>query len=140
MDNISKAQRRANMRAVRSRDTGPEMLVRSLLHRLGYRFRLHRKDLPGTPDLVFISRRKVIFVHGCFWHQHPKCPRATVPSSNVEFWGRKLERNTARDRGDLMRLRRLGWKVMVVWECNTKRPERLTARLRRFLANPPYPL
>src|SRR5271169_3299049 len=89
--------RSANMRAIRSKDMRPELAVRSLVHKLGYRFRLHRKDLPGKPDLVFVTRRKVIFVHGCFWHSHQGCKTAHVPKSNVDYWGPKLERNRMRD-------------------------------------------
>lgn len=133
MDKVSKAQRSANMRSVRSRGTVPEMLVRRLLYQLGYRFRLYRKDLPGTPDVAFISRRKVVFVHGCFWHQHPGCGRATVPRSNVEFWKTKLERNIARDSNDLKRLQQLGWRWLVVWECETTNTLLLAACLRKFL-------
>jgi len=123
------------MRRVRSVDTGPELTIRKLLHSLGYRFRLHRRDLPGNPDLVFPSRRKVVFVHGCFWHQH-RCRRGNrIPSTRREYWTRKLHGNVVRDRSNRRRLRRLGWDVFVVWECHTNKDKlpTLTARLCEFL-------
>lgn len=117
------------MRAVKGRDTAPEMLVRRLAHRLGYRFRLHRKDLPGSPDLVFPSRRVAIFVHGCFWHGHD-CPRgARMPKSNAGYWRDKLARNVARDRRSLEQLAALGWRTAVLWECELKDPAALAATL-----------
>jgi DNA mismatch endonuclease (patch repair protein) len=124
--------RTANMRAIRNKDTGPEIQVRSLVHRLGYRFRLHRKDLPGKPDLVFASRRKVIFVHGCFWHCH-SCKRATVPKSNREFWANKLKLNKIRDRKTLMALAADGWDSLVVWQCELKDINRVASRVSAFL-------
>jgi DNA mismatch endonuclease, patch repair protein len=133
MDTVSKNQRSANMRAVRSADTQPEMRVRLIAHRLGYRFRLHRRDLPGKPDLAFPGRRKVIFVHGCFWHQHQGCPRGSVPSSNIDFWSLKLAGNRARDEEQLAAVRKRGWRALVIWECQTKNETRLATRLRRFL-------
>jgi len=119
------------MRRVRSTDTSPERAVRSLLHRLGYRFRLHRKDLPGTPDMVLPRHRVVVFVHGCFWHRHPGCARATTPSSNRAYWQRKFQRTVARDRKVRKRLNALGWKVVVVWECQLKDMDRLERRIKR---------
>lgn len=124
--------RSANMRAIRSKGMRPEMAVRSLVHRLGYRFRLHRSDLPGKPDLVFPSRRKVIFVHGCFWHSH-ECKIAHVPKSNKSYWGPKLERNKARDLQNVETLKANGWKVLVIWECKTRNERGLSGQLRRFL-------
>jgi DNA mismatch endonuclease, patch repair protein len=121
------------MRAIRSKDMRPEMAVRSLVHRMGYRFRLHKKDLPGKPDLVFSPRRKVIFVHGCFWHSHRNCRIAHLPKSNLEYWGQKLQRNRLRDKKTVEALRRSGWKVFVVWECETKNEARLEVRLNAFL-------
>ena len=121
------------MARVRSVDTAPEMLVRRLVHRMGYRYRLHRRDLPGTPDLVFPRRRCVIFVHGCFWHQHA-CPRGTRPTSNHDFWNRKLDSNVRRDRYNTAALRRNGWHVLTVWECETKDLGALTRRLSGFLS------
>jgi len=121
------------MRAVKGRDTGLEMIVRRLAHGMGYRYRLHRKDLPGKPDLVFPGRRKVIFVHGCFWHQHD-CPRgARAPKSSRDYWIPKLERNKQRDAENEARLRELGWVVLVIWECETKDRDALGARIRAFL-------
>ena len=132
-DHVDKARRSAIMRAVRSRDTGPERSVRKLLHALGYRFRLHRKDLPGKPDIVFPGRRKVIFVHGCFWHRHKGCRWTTTPKSNVAFWTEKFEANVRRDRKNARDLRRAGWGVMVIWQCQAADTEKLARRLRRFL-------
>jgi DNA mismatch endonuclease (patch repair protein) len=132
-DKISKEQRSANMRAVRVRDTAPELRVRKIAYALGCRYRLHRRDLPGKPDLAFPSRRKVIFVHGCFWHQHQGCRRGAAPTSNVEFWRPKLARNIARDTEQLAAVRKCGWSALVIWECQTKDEQRLAARLRRFL-------
>ena len=124
--------RSANMRAIRSKDMLPELAVRSLVHRLGYRFRLHRSDLPGKPDLVFPSRRKVIFVHGCFWHSH-ECKIAHVPKSNKDYWEPKLGRNRARDLQNVEALKADGWRVLVIWECKTRDARKLGLQLRRFL-------
>lgn len=121
------------MARVRTKHTLPELTLRSLIHRLGYRFRLHRSDLPGKPDLVFPSRKKVIFVHGCFWHGH-HCRRGKTPTSHVAFWTRKIETNRNRDVRTLDALRMLGWKTMVVWECELKNRERLTKAITRFLS------
>ena len=115
-DTISGECRSANMRAVRSRDTRPEISVRQIAHQLGYRFRLHRRELPGTPDMAFIGKLKAIFVHGCFWHQHAGCKRATTPKSNVDFWQNKLARNSIRDRLVTRTLRKQGWYVLRIWE------------------------
>lgn len=121
------------MRAVKSRDTKPELAVRRLLHGLGYRYRLHREDLPGKPDLVFPARRKAIFVHGCFWHGHD-CPRgARVPSRNRDYWTAKIARNRLRDRTTIARLADAGWDSLTVWECELKDRETLTAKLVAFL-------
>ena len=121
------------MRAVKDRDTKPEMIVRRMIHGMGYRYRLHRRDLPGKPDLVFPSRRKVVFVHGCFWHGHD-CKRGNrQPATNRDYWIPKLQRNRARDKENLARLRQLGWKSTVVWECETKEDRPLRKKLRRFL-------
>jgi DNA mismatch endonuclease (patch repair protein) len=124
--------RSANMRAIRSKDMQPELKVRSLAHRLGYRFRLHRKDLPGKPDLVFASRRKVVFVHGCFWHSHG-CKAAHIPKSHQEYWGPKLERNKTRDAKNIEALQAAGWRSLAVWECETRDENALEKRLRKFL-------
>ena len=131
VDTFTRSERSEIMRRVRSTDTSPERAVRSLLHRLGYRFRLHRKDLPGTPDMVLPRHRVVVFVHGCFWHRHPGCARATTPSSNRAYWQRKFQRTVARDRKVRKRLNALGWKVVVVWECQLKDMDRLERRIKR---------
>lgn len=132
MDNLTRQQRSENMRRVRSTDTKPELSVRSLLHRLGYRYRLHDERLPGKPDLVFPSRRSVILVHGCFWHQH-RCKNVT-PKSNIGFWKSKLRQNVLRDSKNAKELIRDGWKVLTVWECQISRRS-LPERLIRFLEN-----
>ena len=121
------------MRAVKSKDTGAEIIVRRILHGAGYRYRLHRKDLPGKPDLVFPGRRKVVFIHGCFWHQHPGCSRADKPSSNTEYWTKKLNANTERDARNVSSIIDKGWQVMVVWECCTKNKQELLRQLTDFL-------
>ena len=121
------------MRAVKGRDTGPEMIVRRLAHGMGYRYRLHRGNLPGKPDLVFPSRRKVIFVHGCFWHQH-NCRRGSrLPKSNQDYWAPKLLRNQQRDKEHQLRLRELGWNVLVIWECAIKDRDALRLQIKAFL-------
>jgi len=121
------------MSRIRGKDTKPEMIVRRLVHAAGYRYRLHRRDLPGCPDLVFPGRGKVIFVHGCFWHRHRCRYGRSMPSTRKAFWKRKLEANRARDRKNRRALRRQGWDVFVVWECQTKRPDWLLPRLVNFL-------
>ena len=130
------AQRSFNMSRIRAKDTRPELVVRSLVHQMGYRFRLHRKDLPGKPDLVLPGHRKVIFVHGCFWHMH-RCRYGRVtPKTNAEFWQQKRMGNVERDRRNVRELRRAGWSVLVVWECWTKLPEeKVVPRLLKFLEN-----
>lgn len=125
--------RSENMRRIRSKDTAPELMVRSLVHRLGYRFRLHRKDLPGKPDLVFPSRKKIIFVHGCFWHGHDCARGKRSPKTNTEYWVEKIRRNAERDAQHQSALKALGWDVFLVWECETKEPEALSSRLTSFL-------
>jgi DNA mismatch endonuclease, patch repair protein len=132
-DTMSIAQRRRIMQAVGTKDTGPEMKVRRWLHGKGYRYRLHSANLPGRPDLVFASRRKVIFVHGCFWHAHENCPLATLPKSKPEFWLPKLKGNAMRDRRKEEALRAQGWGVLVVWQCELRDIERLGVRMVSFL-------
>src|SRR5438067_12558133 len=132
-DNLTPKQRSACMRAVRAQDTSPEMRVRQAVHSLGYRYALHRKNLPGKPDLVFVSRRKIVFVHGCFWHVHKYRHGRKYPVSNLNYWQTKRERNKKRDKEHLRALRATGWKVLVVWECWTKETERLRKRLIEFL-------
>lgn len=119
MDIVDKGRRSAMMAGIRGKDTKPEMQVRRAAHALGYRFRLHRRDLPGSPDLVFPACRKVIFVHGCFWHRHEDCRHAAIPKSNSEFWQEKFEKNRARDVRAMTDLVAAGWDALVVWECET---------------------
>ncbi|WP_241264367.1 very short patch repair endonuclease [Bowmanella dokdonensis] len=108
------------MQAVKQKNTKPEVLVRKLLHSLGYRFRIHKKGLPGTPDIVLPKYKTCIFVHGCFWHHHKDCKRSPLPKTNTSFWENKIMRNVARDKKHIEDLQRLGWKVLVIWECETK--------------------
>jgi len=124
--------RSENMRAIRGKNTKPEIEVRSLVHKLGYRFRLHRPDLPGKPDLAFPARRKVIFVHGCFWHSHA-CKPGLIPRSNRDFWLPKLRLNKSRDRRTLKQLAREGWNALVIWECELKDTRALRQKVTRFL-------
>ncbi|MAB13093.1 MAG: very short patch repair endonuclease [Parvibaculum sp.] len=121
------------MRAVKAKDTKPEMQVRRMLFKAGYRYRLHRSDLPGKPDLVFPSRKKIIFVHGCFWHGHT-CRRGNrLPKSNRDYWSSKIKRNVERDRTHLSKLRHLGWVTHIVWECELRDQDRVFQQLKRFL-------
>ena len=122
------------MRAVRSTDTQPELIVRRIAHRLGFRFRLHRKDLPGSPDLVFPRLQKIIFVHGCFWHGHDCKRGARTPKQNRPYWTAKIARNAARDREVIGQLETNGWRTLVIWECEIRDAERLAAQIRRFLS------
>ena len=133
MDNLTTEERSEIMSRVRSRDTKPEMIVRRLVHSLGYRYRLHLRSLPGAPDLVFTKRKKVIFVHGCYWHRHDNCPNARIPKSHVTFWQEKLEGNRDRDERNEEQLRELGWDILVVWECQLRDHESLKERIRIFL-------
>jgi DNA mismatch endonuclease (patch repair protein) len=133
-DRLSPAARSEQMRRIRKTNTRPELRVRQAAHALGYRFRLHRYDLPGTPDLVFPRLRKVIFVHGCFWHQHPGCRLARLPKSRQEYWLPKLQRNQERDARARTELVNLGWEVLVVWECETGAVQSLKMKLKNFLA------
>lgn len=135
MDTLSREERSKRMSLVRGRDTKPEMRVRRLAHALGYRYRLHRRDLPGSPDLVFGPRRKVIFVHGCFWHRHPdpSCKLARLPKSRREFWLPKLEGNRARDERNNAILTAMGWDVLEIWECETADVEALAKKIKGFL-------
>jgi DNA mismatch endonuclease, patch repair protein len=135
MDTMTPAERSARMALIRSRNTSPEIKVRRLAHKLGYRFRLHEKALPGCPDLVFKSRRKVIFVHGCFWHQHtdPKCKVSRKPKSNQLYWTEKLRRNASRDVEHEKELSSQGWKVLTVWECQLTDEQEICRAITRFL-------
>ena len=134
MENTSELRSRT-MRAVKSRNTVPELFVRSLAHRMGYRFRLHRENLPGKPDLVFPKFQKVIFVHGCFWHGHGCVRGARVPKGNREYWLKKISGNRTRDQKNLARLTTAGWKALVIWECDLRNERKLKAQLTKFLKN-----
>jgi DNA mismatch endonuclease (patch repair protein) len=123
------------MARIGPRDTKPEMIVRRLIHALGYRFRLHRRDLPGTPDLTLPRLHKVIFVHGCFWHRHTGCKMASTPKTRIEFWQDKFRRNVERDARKEAELRALGWDVLTVWECETKSAKALAIQLAEWLAS-----
>jgi DNA mismatch endonuclease (patch repair protein) len=136
VDRISQQRRSENMRRIRSSDTRPEMQVRRLLHALGYRYVLHSRDLPGAPDVVFPSRRKIILVHGCFWHQHSRCVDGRIPKSRLAYWKPKLLRNIKRDRQNISKLRRMGWAVIKLWECEIARGDALRKRLADFLGPP----
>ena len=136
MDTVTPERRSEIMSRVRARGTRPEMTVRRLVHRLGYRYRLHATHLPGRPDLVFAGRRKVVFVHGCFWHRHPGCRLARLPKSRVEFWRTKLDGNRERDLLKQRELRCLGWSSLVVWECELNDLESVAERVTRFLEEP----
>lgn len=131
VDHVDKRKRSEIMRCVQGRNTGPERIVRSAAHRLGLRFRLHRTDLPGTPDIVLTRHRTVIFVNGCFWHRHVRCPKATTPKSNVEFWEQKFRRNVERDKMNHRALRSLGWRVVVIWQCQARNVEDAMTHLQR---------
>lgn len=131
MDRLTREHRSWNMSRIRGRDTRPERAVRSLLHRLGFRFRLHSRELPGRPDVVLPKYRSVVLVHGCFWHRHSRCPFAYTPKSRTEFWVRKFAENVARDRRTAAALRQAGWKVVTVWECELRNPDALSHRLDR---------
>lgn len=121
------------MRRIRSKDTKPEIALRSLLHGAGYRYRLHSSALPGKPDLIFPGRKAVIFVHGCFWHQHRGCVDGHIPSSRMDYWVPKLTRNAERDKQVRRKLRTLGWRVLVVWECELKSPQKALRKAAKFL-------
>jgi len=131
-DTLTRQQRSFCMSQIKAKGTVPELCVRGLVHSLGFRFRLHRRQLAGCPDLVFPKLHAVIFVHGCFWHSH-RCRRGRKPKSNVCYWTEKLMRNAARDRANLRKLRRDGWRVLVVWECQTNNTEKLRSNVLRFL-------
>lgn len=131
------AERSALMSRVQGKNTKPELVVRSLVHRLGYRFRLHRRDLPGSPDLIFPRLRKAILVHGCFWHRHDGCSRTTTPKTRAAYWDAKFKRNVERDAEVVNALRAKGWSVLIVWECETKDVDALATKLRNFLRASP---
>lgn len=121
VDHLSPEARSANMARVRGKNTSPELTVRKIAHRAGFRFRLYRSDLPGTPDLVLPRHRLVVFVHGCFWHRHQGCHRATMPKSKTEFWSNKFDATIVRDRRQIDELERLDWRILTIWECEVKR-------------------
>lgn len=137
MDHLTPERRSENMRRIKSHSTKPEMVVRRLVHGLGFRYRLHRKELPGKPDLVFRPKRKVIFVHGCFWHGHERegCVDARRPKSNRGYWNPKLARNKKRDAERIVELKKLGWKTLTIWECETQGISLLEKRLQKFLCD-----
>lgn len=134
MDRLTRQDRSRIMSRVRGKDTLPELVVRRMAYSLGFRFRLHRKDLPGSPDIIFPKLRTVVFVHGCFWHSHPGCGRASVPQSHVEFWRTKLARNVERDQAAKTALEELRWHVAVIWECETKNPNTVKQLLQEILS------
>lgn len=135
-DTVDSQKRSEMMSRIRSRDTKPEIIVRRIAHRLGLRFRIHRKDLPGCPDIVFPRYRAVIMVHGCFWHRHPGCRYAYTPKTRVRFWQEKFENNVVRDRRNETALHELGWRVLVIWECETRDLGAVEARIKEHLAVP----
>jgi DNA mismatch endonuclease (patch repair protein) len=136
LDTFTRQKRSWIMSRVHSANTKPEIVVRSILHRLGYRFRLHKKELPGAPDIVLPKYNTVIFVHGCFWHRHLNCSHATLPASNQEYWLTKFKRTVERDKKNRRRLRELGWKVIVVWECELRNPEAVAETLKKRIVSP----
>lgn len=134
-DTLSKEKRSWNMSRIKNKDTKPEIITRSMLHRMGYRFRLHRKDLPGKPDIVLPKYKTVILVHGCYWHRHKGCKYAYNPKSRIEFWQKKFKENIKRDNKQKRALNQLGWNVIVVWECETKTPIKLENELRKKISS-----
>jgi DNA mismatch endonuclease (patch repair protein) len=137
VDTLTRKDRSERMALIRGSDTGPELMVRRIVHSMGFRYRLHVKDLPGKPDLVFPRLRKIVFVHGCFWHRHRKatCKLARLPKSRVEFWRAKLEGNRSRDLTNKRSLRKAGWSILEVWECEMRNLDSLRLRLRYFRDN-----
>jgi DNA mismatch endonuclease, patch repair protein len=131
----SRERRSFNMSRIRNRDTKPEIVVRKIVHRMGFRYRLHKSDLPGKPDLVLVRHGKIINVHGCFFHMHTCRFGRVTPTTNAEFWATKRESNAQRDRQNLRSLKKAGWKVMTIWECETKDPKSLIRKLKRFLTS-----
>jgi DNA mismatch endonuclease (patch repair protein) len=134
-DHVNPERRSFIMSSVQSKHTKPEMAIRSLVHGRGFRYRLHVATLPGKPDLVFPARRKIILVHGCFWHRHKRCRYATSPKTRTEFWQNKFCANVDRDRRTTRKLRAMGWAILVVWQCELKNPERLSKRIDDFLSS-----
>ena len=132
-DILSKSERSQRMSLIRSRNTKPEMFIRKTVYSLGYRYRLHNNKLPGRPDLTFAGMSSVIFVHGCFWHQHEGCKYGRMPKSHREYWVPKLNGNKLRDKSNIGKLERRGWRVMVIWECETKNLDEIRIRIRHYL-------
>jgi DNA mismatch endonuclease, patch repair protein len=135
MDTLTANERSQLMAKIRSKNSMPEMLVRRLVHSLGYRYRLHCTDLPGTPDIVFRGLRKIILMHGCFWHGHPRCPNNRMPKSRLDFWVPKITGNRKRDLKNARELRKQGWSILVIWECQTKNAKKLLDRVSSFLSS-----
>ena len=133
MDSLSKERRSWNMSRIKGKDTKPELIVRSLLHRMGYRFRLHRKDLPGKPDIVLPKYKTVVFVHGCFWHRHNGCKYAYSPKSRKSFWQKKFQGNIERDKLNQAKVKKAGWQVIVIWECQIKKLKALQKKVEKML-------
>lgn len=139
MDTMCSQERSAIMARIKAKNTAAEMRVRRAVYRLGFRYRLHRRDLPGTPDLVFPRLRQVVFVHGCFWHQHEGCKRAHQPKSRLEYWQPKLAKNVRRDHAYMSELQQRGWRVAVIWECETASPHLLNSLIASLLSNSTHP-
>lgn len=137
-DSLTPSQRSWNMSRIRSQNTKPERVVGSLLHRMGFRYRLYRRDLPGTPDIVFTKHKSVIFVHGCFWHRHEGCKGATTPTTNIEYWTTKFAKNIERDNKNQQQLKQMGWRVILVWQCELNDLDKLALRLYTSLTDPNY--
>ena len=134
-DHLTSKQRSWNMSLIRAKNTKSELIIRSMLHRMGYRFRLHQKDLPGKPDIVLNKYNTIIFCNGCFWHQHPECKRATIPKTNTQYWIPKLQKNVTHFKEVKAQLTLKGWNVFVIWECETKDIEKLAVKLLSFFRN-----
>lgn len=134
MDNMTRSQRSRTMARIKSKNTVPEIFVRKIIFRLGFRYRIHQRRLPGNPDIAFASKKKVIFVHGCFWHSHKNCKKSTSPKSNTAYWIQKLKENTARDLYVKKQYKSMGWSLLVIWECQLDDPQRLETRINKFLS------
>lgn len=133
MDTISPARRSAIMSKIRAKNTQPELTVRQIAHKLGFRFRLHKTDLPGKPDITFPKLKKIILVHGCYWHRHSGCKKSYIPKSNIDFWQKKFFTNMVRDQETVKKLESAGWEVLIIWECETKNLENLSTTIKSFL-------
>ena len=133
VDVLTKKQRSYNMSQIRSKNTSPEIIVRSLVHRMGYRYALHRSDLPGHPDIVLVKYKKIIFVHGCFWHMHRCRYGRVIPATRTKFWQNKRRGNVERDKRNLKNLHLLGWKIIIIWECQTRKVKQLKGRILNFI-------